>query len=110
MASHKNNMQSSLYANLLGKALPLDQAKLALEDAWRGLGEFTISDLPNGFYFIHYGSQAMQAKLLWEGSWSIDGMILQLSAWRESFQHAFEKLSLGLFGSTPSHSYVTLGI
>lgn len=35
----------------------------------------------------------MQAKLLWEGPWTVEGRILQISEWRESFQPAFEKLS-----------------
>lgn len=42
-------MQTSLYAKFLGKALPLDQEKLALTDGWRGLGAFTFSNLPNSF-------------------------------------------------------------
>ncbi|XP_039128993.1 uncharacterized protein LOC120265170 [Dioscorea cayenensis subsp. rotundata] len=86
-------MQSALYAKFLGKSLPLDQAKLALDDAWKGLGSFTISDLPNGFYFIHCENLEMQAKLLWDGPWTIDGRIPQLSEWHESFQPTFEKLS-----------------
>lgn len=89
----KLSMQSSLYGKFLGKALPLDQAKLAISDAWRGLGDIKISDLPNGFYYIRCSSPTIQAKLLWEGPWTIDGRILQLSPWRESFQPAFEKLS-----------------
>lgn len=35
----------------------------------------------------------MQAKLQWDGPWTIDGRIIQLSDWRESFQPAFENLS-----------------
>lgn len=57
-------MQTALYAKFLGKSLPLDQAKLALADVWRSLGEFSISDLPNGFYFTRCESLEMQAKLL----------------------------------------------
>lgn len=87
-------MQSALYAKFLGKSLPLDQAKLELADAWKGLGSFTISDLPNGFYFIRCENLEMQAKLLWDGPWTIDGRILQLSEWRKSFQPAFDKLSM----------------
>lgn len=72
-------MQSSLYAKFLGKALPLDQAKLALADSWRGLGEFSVADLPNGFYYIRCESQEMQAKPLWDGPWMVAGRILQLA-------------------------------
>ncbi|XP_039134867.1 uncharacterized protein LOC120272170 [Dioscorea cayenensis subsp. rotundata] len=89
----RDKMHSALYAKFLGKSLPLDQAKHALADAWKGLGEFSITDLPNGFYFIRCESIEMQSKLLWDGPWTIDGRILQLSEWRESFQPAFEKLS-----------------
>ncbi|XP_039134936.1 uncharacterized protein LOC120272238 [Dioscorea cayenensis subsp. rotundata] len=91
--SARNMMHSALYAKFLGKSLPLDQAKLAMANAWKGLGEFSVSDLPNGFYFINCESLDMQAKLLWEGPWTIDGRILQISEWKESFQPAFEKLS-----------------
>lgn len=71
-------MQNMLYTKFLGKSLPLDEAKLALADAWKGLGDFSFSDLPNGFYFICCNSLEMQAKLLWDGPWTIDGRILQL--------------------------------
>lgn len=40
-------MQTSLYVKFLGKALPLDEAKLAMADVWRGLGEYTVADLPS---------------------------------------------------------------
>ncbi|XP_039115860.1 uncharacterized protein LOC120251398 [Dioscorea cayenensis subsp. rotundata] len=87
-------MQSSLYAKFLRKALPLDQAKLALANAWRRLGDFSVANLPNGFYFISCETQEMQNKLLWDGPWSVAGRILQLAPWSGSFQPAFEKLSL----------------
>lgn len=63
----RDSMQASLYVKFLGKAFPLDHAKLALADAWRGLGDFSISDLPNEFYFICCESHMMQAKFLLEG-------------------------------------------
>lgn len=50
-------MQSSLYAKFLGK--PLDKAKLALVDAWCGLGAFTVANLPNGFYYIYCETEEM---------------------------------------------------
>lgn len=78
-------MQTSLYAKFLGKALPLDQAKLALADAWRGIGSFTVADLPNGFYFIKCESSEMQDRLLWDGPWTVAGRILQLSPWFGEF-------------------------
>lgn len=48
----RDSMQHALYAKFLGKSLPLDQAKQALDEAWNNLGTFSITDLPNGFYFI----------------------------------------------------------
>lgn len=85
-------MQNALYTKFLGKSLPLYQAKQALADAWKTLGEFSITCLPNGFYFIRCESLEMQANLLLEGPWTIDGRILQIFEWHESFQLAFEKL------------------
>lgn len=35
----------------------------------------------------------MQNHLLWERLWTMANKILQLSAWRETFQPSFEKLS-----------------
>lgn len=69
-------MHSSPYAKFLGKVLPLDQAKLALADAWRGMGAFTIADLLNGFYYIRCENQEMQNRLLWDGPWTVAGRIL----------------------------------
>lgn len=86
-------MQTSLYAKFLGKSLPLDQVKLALADAWRGLGAFSVADLPNGFYYIHCETFEMQNRLLWDGPRMVAGRILQLP-WSESFHPAFEKLAL----------------
>lgn len=60
-------MQNVLYAKLFSKSLPLDKAKLALADAWKGLRDFSISNLPNGFYFIRCKSLEIQEKLLWDG-------------------------------------------
>lgn len=57
-------MQTSLYAKFLGKALPLEEAKLAMADAWRGMGDFSVADLPNGYYFVHCKSMEIQSRLL----------------------------------------------
>lgn len=86
-------MHSFLYTKFLGKTLPLDQAKLVLADAWRGLGAFFVADLPNGYYFIDCETEEMQNCLLWDGPWSVAERIPQLSPWKESFQPAFERLS-----------------
>lgn len=86
-------MMSSLYAKFLGKPVPLDQAKLALADAWRGLGSFIVADHPNGFYYINCESSDVQCHLLYNSPWTVAGRILQLSPWSESFQPAFENIS-----------------
>lgn len=92
-------MQASLYAKFLRKAFLLEQEKLALADAWKGLEGFMVANLPNGFYYIHCKTLEMQNHLLWEEPWTVAGRILQLSPWRESFQPAFESLSTAAFES-----------
>lgn len=92
-------MQAPLYAKFLGKAFLLEQEKLALADAWKGLGGFMVANLPNGFYYIRCKTLEMQNRLLWEEPWTVAGRILQFSPWRESFQPAFESLSTAAFES-----------
>lgn len=92
-SSAQDGMTTSLYVKFLGKSLPLDQAKLALTDTWRGLGDFSVADLPNGYYYIKCSTQNMYDQLLWEGPWTVTSRILQLSPWRACFQPAFERLS-----------------
>lgn len=58
------------------------------------MGGFIVADLPNGFYYVRCETQEMQNMLLLEGPWTVLGRMLQLSPWHESFQAAFEKLSL----------------
>lgn len=65
----RDGMQFLLYPKFLSKSLPLDQAKRDLVDTWRGLGDFLVANLPNGYYFIHYATMEMHNKLLWEGPW-----------------------------------------
>lgn len=87
-------MKTSIYAKFWVKSLSLEQAKLAMVEAWGGLGAFTVADLPNRFYYIRCEFQEMQCRLLWDGPWTVAGHILQLSPWSETFQAAFEKLDL----------------
>ena len=60
----RESMQSSSYAKFWGKSLSIDQTKLAFTDVWRGLGSFTVADLPNGFYYIRCEIQEIQNRLL----------------------------------------------
>lgn len=69
------SMQSSLHAKFLGKALPLNQAKSTLVDAWKGLGSFEVLNIPYGFYFIQCDSIEKQNHLLYEGPWTVGGRI-----------------------------------
>ncbi|XP_039129860.1 uncharacterized protein LOC120265977 isoform X4 [Dioscorea cayenensis subsp. rotundata] len=45
---------------------------------------------------LHY-TQNFLNRLLWDASWTVAGRILQLSPQQESFQLAFEKLSMVAF-------------
>lgn len=47
-----NRMANSLFGKFLGKAPPLEMVKRSLQEMWRGMGPFSISDMYNGFYFI----------------------------------------------------------
>lgn len=75
----RDGMSTSLYAKFLGKSLPLEEAKAALTSAWKDLGRFKVSDLPNGYYYIQCKKEEMHSRLLREGPWTVAGRILQLA-------------------------------
>lgn len=52
-----------------------------------------ISYLPNGFLLIRCPSHDVLKRLLTDGPWSLNGIILQLSPWKSFFELAFAKLS-----------------
>ncbi|XP_039119157.1 uncharacterized protein LOC120255388 [Dioscorea cayenensis subsp. rotundata] len=85
--------QNSLYGKFFGKPPSFDEVKLILMAKWVDIGEVCISDLPNGFLLIRYGSHSVMQKLLHDGPWSINGIILQLSPWKPFFEPAFAKLN-----------------
>lgn len=71
----------------------MEQVRLALKERWKGLDEFKVVDLPNGYYFINCESQEMQLKLIFDGPWTMNGLILQLAPWQPNFQPTFSRLS-----------------
>ncbi|XP_039121436.1 uncharacterized protein LOC120258150 [Dioscorea cayenensis subsp. rotundata] len=89
-----NRMANSLFGKFLGKAPPLEVVRKSLTEIWRGMGPFSVSDMSNGFYLIHCEKPEMVESLMWEGPWTISGMVLQLTPWKDHFQPTFEKLDL----------------
>lgn len=85
--------QTALYGKLFGKSPSFEQVKSSLIDKWAGIGETFISDLPNGFLLIRCSSEKVMERLLLEGPWTVNGMILQLSPWKPFFEPSFAKLS-----------------
>lgn len=71
-------MNNTLFGKFLGKAPPLEVIPNSLMEMWRGLGPFSMLDMSNGFYLIHCDKQEMMKTVLWEGPWTISGMVLQL--------------------------------
>lgn len=51
-----------------------------------------VADMANGFYLIRCEKPEMVEMVIWEGPWTIGGMVLQLTPWRDHFQPTFEKL------------------
>lgn len=85
--------QNSLFRKVFGKSPPFDQVKASLFAKWGDYGEMMISDLPNGFLLIRYPSHDVLKKLLTDGPWSLNGIILQLSPWQPFFEPTFAKLT-----------------
>lgn len=67
--------------------------KSILLKKWENLGEIQISDLPNGFILIRCPTQSVLQRLLSEGPWTINGIVLQLSPWCLYFEPIFTKLT-----------------
>ncbi|KAJ0981964.1 hypothetical protein J5N97_010219 [Dioscorea zingiberensis] len=89
-------MQTVVYGKFLGRAPPLGIVREALSRFWADLGEFTVADMPNGFFLIRCGTTEMTEVILTEGPWSINGMVLHLIRWRAHFQPSLEKLSTAI--------------
>lgn len=60
---------------------------------WMEIGEVSISDLPISFLLIPYASYEVLQRIIVEGPWHINGIILQLSPWQPFFEPAFAKLN-----------------
>lgn len=85
--------QHSLYGKFFGKPPPFEQVKLSLLAKWADIGEVSISDLPNGLLLIRCDSHNVKQRILVEGPWSINGIVLQLSPWQPFFEPVFAKLT-----------------
>lgn len=84
-----NRMNNSLFSKFLGREPPLDIVKNSLSEMWRGMGPFSVSDMSNMFYLIQCEKQEMDDSVLYEGPWTISGMVLQLMPWNDHFQPVF---------------------
>lgn len=85
--------QHSLFGKFFGKPPLFEQVKNILLKKWEHIGEIHISDLPNGFILIRCSNQSELQRLLSEGPWTINGIILQLSPWHPFFEPTFTKLT-----------------
>lgn len=92
LARARMRFQYSLYGKFFGKPPPFEQEKNALLVKWADLGNIQISNLPNGFLLIRCATESTMQRLLLDGPWSINGLILQLSAWQPFFEPVHAKL------------------
>lgn len=93
LARARMRFQHSLYGKFFSKPSPFEQVKMNLLAKWMEIGEVSISDLSNGFLLIRCASHVVMQRILMEGPWSINGIILQLSPWQPFFEPAFAKLN-----------------
>ncbi|KAJ0980100.1 hypothetical protein J5N97_008355 [Dioscorea zingiberensis] len=93
VARAHESMKVVLYAKLLGKAPPLDYLRGYLVRQWSIFRDFTLTDMPNGYFLIKCSSEEMVTNLLLEGPWTVNGMVLHLIPWKENFQPVFERLT-----------------
>lgn len=74
--------QTLLYGKFFGKSPPFEQVKEILSSKWNEIGIFQISDLPNGYLLIQCGTLEAMQRLLFEGPWAVNGIVLQLAPWQ----------------------------
>ncbi|KAJ0974944.1 hypothetical protein J5N97_016909 [Dioscorea zingiberensis] len=86
-------MRGTLFGKVLGRAPNLEVAREILSKLWGSYGDFSIADMPNGFFVIRCSSESMAEDLLVDGPWSINGSIFHLLRWKEHFEPMYEKLS-----------------
>lgn len=85
--------QTSLYGKFFGKSPSFEQIKEILSSKWEGLSHFEISNLLNGYLLIWCGTLEAMQRLLFEGPWAVNGIVLQLAPWKPYFELAFIMLS-----------------
>lgn len=90
--------QNSLYGKFFSKPPPFDQVKLILHSKWSNIGLIHISHLPNGFLLLRCETHEAMQKLLFDGPWEVNGIILQLAPWQPFFELSFTELTTQLSG------------
>ncbi|XP_039146757.1 uncharacterized protein LOC120283996 [Dioscorea cayenensis subsp. rotundata] len=85
--------QTALYGKFFGKSPPFEQVKEILSEKWAKIGTFHISDLPNEYLLIWCDNQEAMNRLMFEGPWAVNSIVLQLAPWPPFFEPAFTKLS-----------------
>lgn len=68
--------QFALYGKFFGKSPPFEKVKSLLLTKWSEFGETFISDVPNGFLLIQCSTEKAMQRLLLEGPWFVNGIIL----------------------------------
>lgn len=90
------HFQHFLYGKFYGKTPSFNQVQTFLVTKWAEIGEVMISNLPSGFFLIRCAFHDVIQRLLLEGPWSINGIILQLSTWCPFFEPVFAKLNTAI--------------
>lgn len=76
MARARLRFQHSLLGKFFGKPLLFEHVKTVLHNRWSEFGEVSISDLPNGYLLFRCASHDIMQKLLFEGPWAVNGVVL----------------------------------
>lgn len=66
---------------------------MILQAKWSEIGVIYISNLPNDYLLIRCETHEAMQKLLFDGAWAVNGVILQLASWQPYFKPTFSKLS-----------------
>lgn len=66
---------------------------MVLTKKWKQWGICYISDMTNGYFLVRCAYVEMLGAVLFEGPWSVNGMVFHLSYWHEHFQPVFANLS-----------------
>lgn len=68
--------QYSILGKFFGKPPLFEHVKTVLLTRWSEFGEISISDLPKGYLLFKYASHDVMQRLLFEGPWAVNGVIL----------------------------------